>query len=258
MSTVSRKLSILLLLTLAIIGGFLLVPPFEQPRWYHDFADTRTVFNIPNAWNVLSNFPFVIVGVWGLAFLASSRGRQMETWFFAPAERWPYLIFFVGLALTGVGSAYYHRRPDNDALVWDRMPLAVAFMALFAAVIGERINLKLGLTLLAPLVILGAGSVIYWHWTETRGAGDLRPYLFVQFFPIMALPLLIYLFPAKYTRTSDLWAALGLYALAKVLELLDKTIYSAGAIVSGHTLKHFVAGASCYMVLHVIRWRRAV
>src|SRR5262249_37475744 len=229
---------------------------FPQPLWYHDFADTRTLFHVPNAWNVVSNLPFLAVGLWGLAYLASKRGREPGTWFTEPSERWPYLVFFFGLTLTGIGSAYYHWKPDKDTVGWDRMPLAVAFMALLVALIAERVNTKLGIILLGPLVTLGAASVIYWHLTEIHGHGDLRPYLLVQFLPLLVLPIILWLLPAQYTRTSDLWAALGLYLLAKALESLDRTIYSAGAIVSGHTLKHLVAGGSCYMVLHMIRWRQ--
>ena len=54
-----------------------------------------------------------------------------------------------------------------------------AFMALFAAVIGERISGRLGLVLLGPLMAVGLGSVFYWALTEARGQGDLRPYYFV-------------------------------------------------------------------------------
>lgn len=255
----SRNRVLLLVLVSALaLAGSLVVPRLAQEQWYHQFADDRTFLGIKNTWNVVSNLPFLAIGLWGLAFMASSRGRQIGTWYVHPAERWPYFVFFLGLALTGVGSAYYHWTPNNDTLLWDRLPLAVAFMALFAAVIGERINLRAGIWLLGPLVLAGAGSVIYWQWSETQGHGDLRPYFFVQFFPLIALPLIFLLFPAKYTRTQDLIAALGLYVLAKALEALDTQIYSAGAIVSGHTLKHLVAGGSCYMVLHMIRWRRPI
>src|SRR5262249_9785051 len=53
---------------------------------------------------------------------------------------------------------------------------AMAFMALFAIIIAERIDYRAGMILLVPLVALGAGSVIYWHWTETIEQGDLRLY----------------------------------------------------------------------------------
>lgn len=250
------KLIVFVVLGITLIGGFLFVPPLAQPLWYHNFADSRTFLAIPNAANVVSNLPLLAVGFFGLAFMASPTGRTRGTWFVTPTEAWPYFIFFFGLVLTGLGSAYYHWAPSNATLVWDRMPLAVSFMALFAAVLGERVAPRLGRMLLAPLVMIGIGSVWYWHWTELHSQGDLRPYLVVQFCPMLALPLILLFSNCSFTRGRDLWAALGLYALAKGLEALDAQIYSAGALVSGHTLKHLVAGASCYMVLHMIRWRR--
>jgi hypothetical protein len=143
-------------------------------------------------------------------------------------------------------------------LLWDRIPLAMAFMALFAAILTERVGPKVGRTLFLPLMLLGAGSVIYWHYTETLGAGDLRVYLLVQFYPLVALPFILVLFPPRYTRSSDLVAALTAYVVAKLLELLDYQIYAAGQIVSGHTLKHLVAALSCCFVLLMLTKRRPI
>ena len=210
---------------------------------------------MPHALNVVSNLPFVLVGGWGLLFLASRRSAEA---FREPAERWAYYVFFAGIALTGVGSAYYHWHPDNPRLLWDRLPLAVAFMAFFDAIIAERVDLRAGLRLLVPLALLGAGSVLYWHWTELEGRGDLRPYLLVQFYPLAAVPFLLCCSPPRYTRAADVWGVIAWYAGAKGLELLDAAIYSAGHVVSGHTLKHLVAAVGAYMVLFMLQHRRAL
>jgi hypothetical protein len=50
----------------------------------------------------------------------------------------------------------------------------------------------------------------------------------------------------------------GFYALAKALEALDKPIFAAGHIVSGHTLKHLAAAAAGYCILHMLQRRRPV
>jgi hypothetical protein len=141
-------------------------------------------------------------------------------------------------------------------LLWDRLPLAVAIMTLYAIVIAEHIDRRAGMWLLAPLVLLGAGSVVYWHLTEVWGQGDMRLYLFVQFFPLLTLPFILFLFPAAYTRSSDLGGMLAWYVVAKILELLDRQFYSCGQIVSGHTLKHLTAGFGGYLVLHMIKRRQ--
>jgi hypothetical protein len=254
------RVGILLALSALATGVMLAIPPFEQPLWYHQFADDRCFLGVPNALNVLSNIPFLIVGVVGLWFLfrnplAREPGRSFVD---PPAERWPYAFFFLFIALTGFGSAYYHSQPDNDRLLWDRLPLAIAFMAFFAIMISERISHWAGMILFWPLVLLGAGSVVYWHQSEVHQAGDMRIYLLVQFYPLLAIPLMLWLFPPKYTRTADLIGALAWYIGAKVLEILDRFVYAQGGLVSGHTLKHLLAAVTPFLIYHMIKHRRPI
>ena len=136
------------------------------------------------------------------------------------------------------------------------MPISVAAMAFLAAVVGERISPRAGLVLLLPLAALGAASVFYWSWTELQGAGDLRLYGFVQFFPVLAVPLVMLLYPPRYTRGADLVIVIGFYALAKALEVLDKPIFAATGVLSGHTLKHLVAAAAAFWVWRMLRRRQ--
>ena len=252
------RVGIVLSLTILPLGVMLAVKPFPQPLSYHNFADQRPMLCVPHALNVLSNLPFVIVGMCGLLVLYRRRMQPPCDALQTTKERHHYLVFFLCIALTGIGSAYYHAEPTNDRLMWDRLPLAMAFMALFASVIAERVSIRAGNVLFWPLVLLGAGSVLYWHHTEMKGAGDLRLYLLVQFFPMLVLPFVLALFPPRYTRTGDLIGALAWYVVAKVLELLDYQVYAAGQLVSGHTLKHLVAGGSAYLILHMLERRRPV
>jgi hypothetical protein len=41
-------------------------PPIPQIQSYNDFADQHTILGIPNFYDVVSNVPFLIVGVLGL------------------------------------------------------------------------------------------------------------------------------------------------------------------------------------------------
>jgi hypothetical protein len=240
-------------LGLGTAGLLSLLPPIPQSLAYHNFADQRTLFGIPHALNVLSNLPFLYVGAAGLAFLLR---QPKEPHAVRRAERWPWLVFFAGVAGTAVGSSWYHLAPDNARLVWDRLPMTLAFMSLLAAMIAERIDVRAGLSLLGPLLLAGLGSVFYWHWTELRGAGDLRPYAAVQFFPLLAIPLVLLLFPPRYTGAGGLWMALAWYGLAKLFEDLDGQIWTLSAhTVSGHTLKHLAAAASPWVVLRMLRRR---
>lgn len=241
---------------LALLAGAAawLTPPIPQDPAYHRFADGRGWLGIPNAMNVLSNAGFLLVGALGLvvALGAPAGGRSFRE----PAERWPYVVFFGGLLLTGVGSAYYHWEPGNARLAWDRLPLAITLMGLLAATITERIGVRAGLGLLGPLVALGAGSVVYWHWTEQRGLGDLRLYALVQFYPIVAVPLMLWWLPPRYTRGGDLLGAAATYAAAKGPEMLDAGILSLTRVVSGHTLKHLLAALAGYWVVRMLHLRR--
>ncbi len=230
----------------------LAAPRFAQPQWYHHFADRRALLGVPHALNVLSNLPFVLVGLLGIRVVARRGGPPA-----APGERLRFGVLFAAIALTGVGSAYYNADPGNARLVWDRLPLAVAFMAFFAITLAERVHPRAELLFL-PLVLLGAASVVGWHLSEVQGAGDLRLYLFVQFYPLLATPLILLLFPPRYTRTADLVAALLCYLLAKALELLDGQIYAQGGLVSGHTLKHLVAALSAAWLVYLVARRRPV
>ena len=240
--------------TLLVFLTAVLAPRVPQPLSYHHFADDRPDFGIADFGNVVSNLPFAIFGSWGLWFLAQASSSKA---FLEPRERWPYVTLFLGILLTAFGSGYYHLMPDNSRLVWDRLPMTVAFMSLVSAMIAERIDVTLALRLFLPLLALGILSVIHWHLSELRGHGDLRFYAAVQLYAIVALALLLFL-PPRYSRTADLVWLGAFYLLAKALEAADRPIYSFAHLVSGHTLKHLAAGMSGYFLLHMLRNREPI
>ncbi|MEQ1717090.1 MAG: hypothetical protein ABL907_14070, partial [Hyphomicrobium sp.] len=211
-----RVLAIAAIGIAAIAAMMLAVPPIRQPHAYHGFADAHPWLGIPHAQNVLSNLPFVFVGIAGL--------RWLQRWDAAvDQELQPaYATLFLGLTATAFGSMYYHWAPSSEALFWDRLPIAVSFMGLFAAVLGERIGPKIGREALAPLIVFGAASVIFWRFND-----DLRPYAIAQFFPLIAILLLLALFPARFTGGGALLVAIGCYVGAKALEEFDKPIHAA-------------------------------
>jgi hypothetical protein len=234
------------------------IPPIPQSQAYHNFADKRSLFGVPNCLDVISNGLFLIVGLLGLRFV-SLRSPGQGARFIHAGERWPWLAFFFGgVTLTAFGSSYYHLNPNDITLVWDRIPMAISFMALVAAVIAERISVNAATRLLFPLLVLSAGIVLYWRVTQASGHGDLRPYVLVQFGSLPVLLLLLALFKPRYTRGSDLIAALAIYALAKIFEAADHQIFAAGGVVSGHTLKHIAAAFSAYWILLMLQRRAPI
>jgi len=252
----SWRHQILLLAAVAIVGVVFLFPAIPQHESYHNFADQRPFLGIQNFLNVLSNVFFLIIGWMGVRFVRASTADEGSP-FSDPVDRWAYLVFFCAVAATAVGSAYYHLRPDDDRLVWDRLPMAIGFMALLAAIICERTTPKNGLPYLVTLPIWGIVSVAYWHFTQQRGEGDLRPYIIVQFGSLVAILLMMALFPPRFTRGTDLLISLTIYAGAKTFEETDKLIFRLGGVVSGHTLKHLAAAISTYWILRMLRLRRS-
>jgi len=252
----SRKYAIWAVLGLTVLVATIaiLLPRFAQPLSYHNFADQRAWLSIPNFGDVVSNLPFAIFGAWGLWFLLSLSPAEADLRFVDPGERWTYVLVFLGLLLTAIGSSYYHLAPDNARLGWDRLPMTIVFMALVAAMIEERISVRAGLWLLPFLLAIGVFSVWQWYWSELRGAGDLRFYAAVQVYSALVL-LLVLLFPTNYTRGGDLGVVVLFYVLAKLLETFDTQIFALGHIVSGHTLKHLAAAMAGYWILRMLRKR---
>jgi hypothetical protein len=232
-----------------------MLPRIPQPLSYHMFADHRSFLGIPNFADVASNLPFAVIGVWGMVFTLRTGSKELAKHFEDRREQWPYLFVFTGLLLTAFGSSYYHWNPNNATLVWDRLPMTITFMAMVAAVIVERIDLRLGLWVLPLLLCVGLGSVLQWNWSEMRGAGDLRFYAAVQAYSALVI-LLALLFPARYTRSLDLGFVVVFYAFAKALEYFDKPIFAALHFVSGHTLKHLAAAAAGYCILRMVQKRQ--
>ena len=234
------------------VGITLFISPIAQDPAYHQFADRRAFLGIPNFGDTASNIGFLVVGALGLAFVFGKRGQSM---FDVPGDRWPYLIFFVGVALVSGGSAYYHVDPTTETLFWDRLPMTVAFMALFSAFIADRIHTRVGVVVMLPLLLaIGIAAVMFWRLTEAANHGDLRPYGLVQFYPMLAIPLICLLFPRRHTTGKHVLYLVLWYSLAKICEQFDDEIYALlGNTVSGHTLKQLIAAVAAYMVLAMLR-----
>jgi len=247
---VTAKSGLIVALVLAALVVALVAPPIPQDPAYHAFVDRQEILGVPNFWNVVSNIPFLFVGLAGLFVV----GRRFPPGAI-PALRAAYMIFFVGVALVSVGSGYYHLGPANASLVWDRLPMSFAFMAFFAAIVGEYISVRIGARLLWPLIAVGVISVGYWHFTEFGGSGDLRPYALVQFLPMVLIPVILLLYRSPFTGNIWIWLALLAYAASKIAELADAPIFAVAGI-GGHAFKHLLAALGALLVLLALLLRR--
>ena len=122
-------------LVLVVLAGlapllFFGAAPILQPAAYHELADQRALLGIGHFRNVVSNLPFLVVGLMGLDLL---RRKPEEA-----AAGWAAL--FGGNVLVAFGSAWYHNNPNDATLIWDRLPIGIAFMGFFTALLVEHLE----------------------------------------------------------------------------------------------------------------------
>lgn len=233
------------MIVIALAGMALLVyGPIPQAPNYHAFADTRAMWGIPNAGDVLSNIGFALAGLWGLAVV--SRGEHRERLMRQLPSLW---VFAAAVFLTAFGSGYYHLAPGNERLVWDRLPISLACAGVLAAAYLRTHETTLTLTIPAVLSIFGVASVFWWSATEARGMGDLRPYILLQGAPLVLVPLWQWRARSPRPERIDFGIAVLLYVFAKLAELNDRAIFEALGLVSGHTIKHLLAGVASVFIL---------
>jgi len=207
-----------------------LMDPITQSFDYHHFADQRTFLGIENFFDVVSNIPFLIIGLLGMSFTLKHYRRipSANSWF----------MVFLGVFLVCPGSMSYHLNPSHQTLIWDRVPMTIGFMAITSALFTYHLSHKKELIFLSLSLFLGFFSIWYWVYFN-----DLRVYVFVQLTPILLIPIFAFTEPALKSVKSMLLGAFALYFLAKVTEKYDQAIFN-NFLLSGHTIKHLLAGGA--------------
>jgi hypothetical protein len=246
----TKRDKLLIGLTLLAVLLAVFLPAMPQPREYHDFADKRVAYGIENFLDVASNATFLLVGVITLLLVLRPR-----TCFASASERLPYLAFCIGVLMTAAGSCYYHLKPNNETLFWDRLPMTISFMSLISAQIVDRVDVRAGLLALVPMLIVGVLTAVYWIVTERQGRGNVMPYGVLQAWAVFVLLKLVVFHPSRYTHGHLIYAVFAGYALAKGFEHFDRQIFELSGVVSGHTLKHVAAGVAGLPVVWML-WKR--
>lgn len=217
---------------LPIVLLYIFFDPIAQDQAYHQFADQRYMLGIPNFHNVMSNIPFLIV-----AFLGLKNSQQYSL---------SWVVFLVGVALVGPGSAYYHWNPTDATLVWDRLPMTIGFMGLTSFILKEVFQLKWEKQLLTLLLFIGAYSIGHWVYFS-----DLRIYAWVQLTPILMIIYCAIFYRTKMLKPGLLAGAVVFYGLAKVVEHTDKGFFESVGFYSGHSLKHILAAVAVLFLLQL-------
>ncbi len=233
-----------LIASLVIISfvSLFFIAPIPQDLSYHAFIDNRNIFGINNFFDVASNLPFLFVGLLGLHAIYKDWGISSS---------WSWLVLFLAVFLVAIGSSYYHLNPENETLTWDRLPMAIGFMALFVITSSDYISSRLEKWLLIPMCLVGIFSVIYWHITD-----DLRIYAWVQFVSMALLLIIISVYKPTHLQTKYLLYAFLFYILSKIAEHFDEQIYEAlNQIISGHTIKHLLASVATFYFYVLLKRR---
>lgn len=223
------------LLALAFSGS-----PIAQVAGYNEFADQRVLWHVPFAADVLSNAGFLLAGLAGIVGLRRLPARAISN-----MQRAMAMLFFAGVLLTALGSAWYHAHPDDAGLAVDRSAMAVAFAGLLGLAVAVHVSERAAA--LAGLALLVLGPVAVHAWAST---GNLRPWVVLQGGGVLVLVWLAMLRPCTGAPQIDWWLVILAYAVAKLFEVADHEVYALTAgVMSGHTLKHLVAALAAWPVI---------
>ena len=238
-STVPLWLGVLALVLLAVF-----MPPLAQAPHFHDFADQRSWLGLPCALDVLSNLPFALFGLLGLHVLGRVPALALER-----TQRQLAALFFAGLILTALCSAWYHWQPDNAGLVVDRLGMTVAFAGLLGLGVATHVSSRAAWGLVLAVLLCGPLSVVVWS-----KSGNLLPWALLQGGGMVLLVVLAVLKPLPGALALRWGAVIGIYAVAKALERYDTAVFQwTGQLVSGHSLKHLVAAFAAWPVIQALR-----
>ncbi len=225
---------------LLLVGLSLLLPPVAQPTDLYVYADQRMFWGLPRAMDVLSNLPFALAGVVGLWLLWRLPVARLDR-----AGRGLAALFLLGLIGTALGSGWYHLQPDDTGLALDRLGMALAFTGAMGLAVAGRVGSASGLSMAAAAAVTSAAGIAV-CWTT----GNVLPWSVLQGFGVLLLLIAACTAPLPHALPVRWSWVVGLYALAKALELADHTVFDlTGQAVSGHTLKHLVAAAAALPVL---------
>ena len=224
------------------IAGWWVLPHADFPDYGKFADDARSTFR-----NVYSNVAFLVVGGAGVVWSMRHRRKLEEDYAAA-------LATFGGVIATGLGSAYFHADPlvgdqlNRFTLLWDRLPMTVAFAGLLALVLRDRVFQDR--LVLPALALIGIAATLYWYWSH-----DLYPYAFFQFYTAVGTLLIVMMIRPVFSEAGYVVAAVVLFGVSKVFEDFDHAIFAKWGI-GGHPLKHVTAALAALLILLWLEKRR--
>ncbi|CAN6721916.1 unnamed protein product [Malus baccata var. baccata] len=235
----------------------LVTPKIPHSPKHHLYADMRNLLGVPNTLNVITTFPFLVVGVLGFVLCVQGGFFNISL----PGEVWGWALFYAGTAGVAFGSAYYHMKPADSRVAWDTLPvnselqMMIAYSSLFSSFIVERLGGRIGLSCLFALLFCCALSFVLsplWscvkHLMEvvhdvpvdsvySNSNNVICVPTKIYSLKILALGHSIEAILSSVKNKSKFFT--GVYLLSKFESVADKKIYRANHfIISGHSLEH--------------------
>ncbi|MBT4066838.1 MAG: hypothetical protein HOE76_06435 [Euryarchaeota archaeon] len=236
--------SLLSFIAIAIAYG-----PIPQPQEYHDFADDREFWSIPNTFDVMSNLVIIFPGIVGLAFVHERRGSSD-----IPVDETSiHITLFAGMILTFAGSVWFHLDPNDSTMFWDRLGMSVVIGSCISLIINDMLDRNLAAKIHIPILLASIISVIWWPVFD-----DLRIYFIVKHQPFIIFPILLLFGTRLYNKISGYYWGLSMFALATLFEFTDQLIFNLTGFISGHTLKHISAGIGLWFLMVMVRDRQKI
>ncbi|MDO5624972.1 MAG: hypothetical protein Q4G71_09810 [Pseudomonadota bacterium] len=236
----TRRAERVLLASAGVLAALaVLLPATALPVHYHDFADQRALWHMPNALDVLTNLPFAMLGVFMLLRLHSLREQLSK------AEWQLAVLTALGLVATALCSGVYHLRPDAAGLLLDRAGMGLAFAGVLGLAVATRISDRAGRAAALAIALLAPLAAV-WDWQTA----NMTPWVVLQGGGLLLLAALALRPLRPGAAAVALWPVLALYGLAKGLELADGPVLAATqGLISGHSAKHLVAALAVWPVL---------
>lgn len=181
---------------------------------YHNFSEDST-------W---SNIFIIIASIYGLCR--------------AKTHLWK-MMFKIGIIM-GFASIYYHIKPNDYRLFWDRLPMTWFYCILLVIFLEERKGIIITPTMLITLLSIYTFTDIYWART-----GKLLPYGIAQFGTFTYILYLLYRHPQEGDKKY--YYSFLAFGAAKVTELFDRQIYKS-VNIGGHTLKHLLSALGIFLL----------
>lgn len=233
-----------------------LLSRIPQDLAYHNFADQRVLLGIPNCLNVISNFPFLLVGAWGLFMLMRSGGSGPN-----PCESNGTLAVLVLLCRRSAHRFRLQLLPPSPRERPTRLGPSADDDWFHGAGRSSNSGTNQRQSRRASLGAFVAPRDFQCFLLESYGMRRTR-----RLAPVRARAVRL---PAGHPAADRGLSvaiharqryviSLAIYALAKIFEAADRPIFALGHIVSGHTLKHFAAAASACRLLRMLRLRTPI